>query len=182
MIEKDKVVLGGRTFIPTEEDDVVFEQYGYIQRAAADAGMGQEMMEVFLPLVEELEGGKELGEKQLMQISEKILMRAFEGRAYLKVLSGILVAEGEEWTRDSAEANCEYFAKLKGDDIPVLHQIIVMAIMGFFTSGLRSMVTSRKSSERRGAGLGVDVEGVTLRPKKDLSADGESASEISAMS
>ena len=166
MDNSELIELGGQLFRPVEEDDMVFEQFAWVQNAAQAAGLGHELMDAYKPFIEELNGDRaELTEDQLYQISEKIIMRAFEGRAYLRLLAGVLVPEGKPWTRNQAEQMMEYFAQLKGPDIGKMHQIIVIATIGFFTSGLKSLETSQNSSLRRPPLADVDLDGVTLRPK-----------------
>jgi len=166
---ESSIELGGRTFVPTPDDEIVFEQFAYIQTAAQEAGLGQELMDAYKPFVEELAGeGAELNESQLAHISEKVIMRAFRGRAYLCVLAGALVEEGQEWSLEAAEQNVEFFKRLKGEDIRKMHTVLTMATIGFFSAGLRSIATSPSSSERkrRLAGHGIDPAKVTLSPKQ----------------
>lgn len=166
----ERVELGGRTFVPTPEADIVFEQYGFIQRAAAAAGLGQEMQAVLDPKIDAIRAGAEIEDGVWHQMSERILMRAFEGRDYLDILAGILVEEGREWTRDDAEANREFFARLKGDDIRRMHGYLIEAVVGFFLSGLVSSKTSERST-----GPGPSLADISLSPKR--SAGGASGSE-----
>lgn len=167
------IELGGRIFAPTPDDEIVFEQFAYIQTAAHEAGLGTELMEAYQPFVEELQNpdAPELDDAALAAISEKVVMRAFQDRAYLKVLAGVLVEEGSEWTLESAKANEEFFRRLKGQDIRKMHSVLTMATIGFFTSGLKSLGTSQSSSERRQRleEKGIDVDSVTLSPKRTIS-------------
>lgn len=160
--DDEDVTVGGRTFRITSDEDVVFEQYGYIQKACADAGMGQEMFESMRPAIEAIEGDAEVPDHLYRQIAETVLMRAFENRAYLDVCAGTLVEVGTEWTLASATENREYFARAKKADIPGLHQVIVQAVLGFFISGLNSMMTSPSSGNGRQVS---PIEGMSLRPK-----------------
>lgn len=163
-----QVELGGRRFIPTPDDEIVFEQFAYIQQAASDAGLVTELIEAYKPFIDEVTGkGEQISEEQIAMISEKVIMRAFRGRAYLRVLAGVLVEEGKEWTEEGAKANEEFFRRLKGPEIRVMHQILTMAIIGFFTSGLRSLGTSQSSLDRQSRleAAGIDVGNVSLRPK-----------------
>lgn len=147
LLGEDTISLGGRVFETTPEEEVTFEQYAYTQKAASDAGMGEELMGTFQPMIEAISGeSEELSEHEMNQITEKVLMRAFADRAYLKVLAGQLREVGKEWTPESAVANEKFFAGLKGDDIRKMHIVLVTAVMGFFIAGLRSMTTSKKSS------------------------------------
>ena len=51
MDAKKEVTLGGRVFVPTEEDDMTFDQFAWIQTAAEKAGLGQELMGAVEPIV-----------------------------------------------------------------------------------------------------------------------------------
>jgi hypothetical protein len=173
-IEQEPLELMGRTFLLTPEADLTFEQYGYVQRAAHDAGMGEEMQAILNPKIDAIRAGDEVAEHVWREISERILMRAFTGRAHLDILSGILVERGQEWTRAQADANREFFAKVKGPDIKKLHGILIQCVVGFFLSGLVSLRTSPSSSERR-LGAVAAMAGVSLRPKPP--SGGENGSE-----
>ncbi len=181
----EPLVIGDRTFHLVEEDDLVFEQYGFLQKACSDAGMIHELEQTLAPRVKAIQSGEEFSEAEEREMGERILMRAFEGRAYLDVLAGILVEEGQEWTIDYARANREFFAGMKGkENIRRLHHVIIFAILSFFVSGPASTQTSPSSSDQSlpslGAmgGAGPELGGLRLRPKK--SPSGGIASEISA--
>lgn len=177
MIDRDAVELGGKVFVPTPDDEVVFAQRAYLQTAAQSAGLGQELVKAFEPVLDQVTAGGEMDRDTLNGAAWQIISRAMETDAYLRVIAGALVEEGKEWTRLDADANCEFFARLKGDDIQVLEEVLIAAIMGFFVSGLKSTLTSQRSSEvrERLEAAGIDPATVTMQPKTKPSPAGVGA-------
>ena len=93
------------------------------------------------------EDGAVLSTDDSQALAGKIIARAYEGRAHLHVLAGVLVEKGREWRYDDALKNVEWFGKLTGpENIQRVNNVLAESIVGFFFSGLASMKTSPKSS------------------------------------
>lgn len=182
MIDKETLELGGRTFVFTADDEVVFAQRAYITSAAKGAGLGDELMSAWMPLIEDVQAGKGMDPAKLNAAAWQVVSRAMESDAYLRVIAGTLVEQGKRWDRADADANCEFFANLTGDDITVLEEVLIAAIMGFIVVGLKSTLISQRSSEvkARLEEAGVDLEKMTVRPKMTPEIAGVPSMESSA--
>lgn len=175
-MEQEQVMLGGRVFRPADADEVTFDQYTWIQVAATNAGLGKELMERISPHIEAAVENKTTMDEGLAEdISIAIVHRCFEKGAHLDILSGILVEPGVEWTRQRAEDNREFIARLKGEDIEKVQAILLQGILGFFFKGLDSIRTSPNSSILREAGETFGVGGMETAVESE--SDQENASE-----
>lgn len=171
LLEGQEFVLGGRTFRATPSEDILLDQAMYTGAAVEEAGLGTELAAEMAPFVEEaLANGGKTTDQASLALSQKIILRAFRGRVYLDVLSGMLdeLVGGtvQEWTRESAIENAEFFKTLKGADIQRAQTVLVQGVLGFFMNGLASMTTFPKSSSLKDAvGVGaMGTMGVTARP------------------
>lgn len=149
MDAKNEVVLGGRVFVPTGEDDMTFDQFSWIQTASEKAGLGRELMRMVEPMLHRvLEEEKEISDEEAEDLSMAIVTRCYEARAHLDVLSGLLVEKGSVWSFETAEKNKAFFGGLKGkDEIAKVNAILAEAILGFFWSGLASTKIFQNSSK-----------------------------------
>lgn len=143
-----EVTLGGRVFVASNAEEMTFDQYAWVQMSADKAGLGTELVERLGPVLNRaLDEEVALSENEAEELTNAIVMRCYEQRAHVELLSGILVQKGEEWTYESATENREFLGTMKGKaDIEVANIILAQAIVGFFWSGLDSMLSSQKSS------------------------------------
>jgi hypothetical protein len=120
---QEKLMLDGRTFRAAK--DVTFEQHVAFMDDAAAAG-----------LLEPWSGG-----------AEEFLSRVLASGRVMQLLAGALVEEGHDWSAESAKANAEFFAKVKGvDNIQQLQGALLGVLTGFFLDARQSSATSLSSS------------------------------------
>lgn len=144
-----EVTLGGRVFVAADAEDMTFDQYAWVQQAADKAGLGQELVDRFTPVMEKaLETGEGLDEDEAEKLTNAIISRCLRERAHLDVLAGMLTPKGEDWSWEGAEETKAFLGKMKGKaNIETAHALLAEAVVGFFWSGLDSMVSSLKSSD-----------------------------------
>lgn len=149
MDTQKEVTLGGRVFVAAETDDMTFDQYAWIQQAADKAGLGHELVGRMTPVIQKaLDTETPLEENEATDLTNAIISRCYQQRAHLDVLAGILVPKGEEWTYELAEETKAFLGKMKGrPDIELANILLAQAVIGFFWTGLESMLTSLKSSD-----------------------------------
>ena len=149
MDAKNQVTLGGRVFVPTNEDDMTFDQFAWIQSASEKAGLGRELMQAIEPMLQKvLETETQLSDDEVENLTTQIVSRCYEKRAHLDVLSGLLVERGQSWTVERAEKTREFIGALKGkDDIGKANAILAEAILSFFWNGLASTRIFQNSSK-----------------------------------
>lgn len=148
MEAQKSVTLGGRKFVVTSDDDMTFDQFAWIQTAADKAGLGNELLAMISPIIERAQkDGEAISDDYAEVVTREVVGRCYQDRAHLDVLAGVLVEEGQAWSHDKAKDTREFFGQLKGKaDIEIANIILAQAILGFFWSGLASMMTSQNSS------------------------------------
>lgn len=142
-IEKDRMVLSGRTFIaPTKTS---FRQDMFVLDLAKGAG------------VEKLSNATET---DLSEAAEELLLRAWKSGKLFLLLAGMIVEEGKEWTEESAKANAEFFADLT--DLPdkeALSGAITGVLISFFVNAEGFSKISQTSSR-------ADKQGISSAGKR----------------
>jgi len=149
MDAKKEVTLGGRVFVPTQEDDMTFDQFAWIQTASEKAGLGSELMSAVEPMLKRvLETEQVLSDDEVESLTTRIVSRCYQQRAHLDVLAGLLVEKGKTWSPSYAEDLKQFFGGLKGkEDIGKANAVLAEAILSFFWSGLASTKTFQNSSK-----------------------------------
>jgi hypothetical protein len=149
MDAKKEIRLGGRVFVPTQEDDMTFDQFAWIQTASEKAGLGRELMGIVEPMLKKvLETEEAVTDDEAEDLTARIVSRCYEQRAHLDVLSGLLVEKGKQWSPDHAEEMKKVFGGLKGkDDIAKANAVLAEAILSFFWNGLASTRIFQNSSK-----------------------------------
>lgn len=142
-----EVTLGGRVFVATPSEDMTFDQFAWVQAAAIKAGLGEELVRLIKPVLQTaLDTEKALEEGAAEALTEAIVMRAYQNRAHLDVLTGMLVEKGKKWNYEDATKNKDFIGGLRGqEDISKANVALAEQIMAFFLSGLDSIATSQKS-------------------------------------
>jgi hypothetical protein len=135
LIDTERHVLGGRTFLSVTESTV--EHDLYFHGIAGRAGLRFEKHE----------------EESVEAFSARILAETIQSGKALELLGCLLVPEEigvEGWTPEEARRTAAFIGQLRGEeDKARVRALILSLIIGFFGCGLASVWTSPRSSSGR---------------------------------
>jgi len=176
-MDQEQFRLGGRMFETIPDEDITFEQWSWMSVAMEKAGAGDELIGRLEPFVDSAMNQRAMDDTEKRDLSRAVLLRCMEHSAHLDLLAGSLRELGRPWAEESAKANREFFAKLKGNDIQKLADILQQVVIAFFITGLNSILTSPKYSTSREI-AGVSAMGA-IGETEEEGSDRDSGSESS---
>lgn len=153
IVEKEPFVfvVEGRRFV---QEPTSMDQDNYIMKQSMQAGLDEAQL-ALAASGDDLERGVKL-----------LLVKAYESGALFRLLAGILIEEGEEWTPQSADANADFFRKSRDPEAKRnLYPAMVGAIIGFFENGDGLSRTSL------GSLVAADDPEISVVPKRRISPD-----------
>lgn len=141
------ITIAGRELEECDPAEMTMDQHAYLAVAVQDAGLTTITSKVIGLVGRCMKSGREVPEREATKLAEEIILEVYRTETYGRLIAGLYLPKGTEWSRASADELEAFVRGTKGQDVAdVISGAIVRVVTGFFASGLASATTSRKSS------------------------------------